>query len=415
VRKLFVLLGLGLVVLAASCETLNIGNGNPIKGPANVQITVPANIVAGGTGTFSATWQGGIGATTVTWDFNAAVTADPAPTANATPPATATVTFVGSTTAATAGTLTVTVTDSNGQSATGTATFSVPLIPNVAPTITLAANNAACTVTATVHDDDGDDVTVEATTVAAAFNSNTGVQTISGDGTHDFSFSALDVLAGGTGDITFTATDTFNNVVTATTTLTCAGITLAADTIYAIPTASSIAAGSNETIVVATGVPANPFQYLTGTRVTIDQSSGALYVGGTAAAGGTADVPGSFNAGAVGGTAGDVDGFWTCMAPASFLLPPDNFIQRSDAGGGLYGFDFNLTPLGGADVTTCEGALFNFQLQVPNAGTYTLGFQDVNTVSRTYYQDGNQTPDYFWGDFSNNHVADGAPNSFTVN
>jgi hypothetical protein len=283
--------------------------------------------------------------------------------------------------------------------------------------VSSTADNTACTVTVTVADPDNDDVTVAVTTLPAAFGTAAPAnQTVTGgNGDVTFSFSAADLFAGANGDIVFTATTPADATgVTTTATLNCAGITLDADTIYAIPTTGSIAAGDKVTIVVATGVPANPFQYLTGARVTIDQGSGALYVGGTAAAGGTADVPGSFNAGAVGGAAGDVDGFWTCMAPGGgFLLPPDNFIQRSDAGGGLYGFDFNVTPLGGSDVTTCEGALFNFQLEIPNPGTYTLGFQDVNVVSRTYYQDGNQTPDYFWGDFSNNHA--GVPNSVTVN
>jgi len=110
-----------------------------------------------------------------------------------------------------------------------------------------------------------------------------------------------------------------------------------------------------------------------------------------------------------------VDGFWSNMSGISngdFLLAPDSFYSPVDAGGGLTGLDFNVTPLGGSDVATGSGALFNFGATFTTPGTYTLGFQQTNVVNRTYYQDANQAPDYFWGDITNSHA--GIPNSITV-
>jgi len=424
VRKLFVLLGLGLIVLASSCETLNIGPGGHIPerfsllGVTLSPAEPTGGYLAGTTVTATITFQG------VTAPFNFTLAF---PNGGATP---ATQTVAGANGTATATftidsfllvddadgkdiAFTVTGTDGAGSSGSVNGTFHVKGIPNQAPTITTAFNAADCSVTATVSDADaGDNVTITATTVPAALTTPDPQTVAGGNGTATFTFGAAYLLAGGSGTVTFTASDTQASA-TSDVTVTCDPIVLAADTIYAIPLQTTINAGDRVRIVVATGDPASPFQYLTGTRVTISDTAGALYVGGDAAFGGTADIPGSFNTGAVGGTG--VDGFWTAMNPSGFLAAPDNFIRRSDAGGGLHGFDFNVTPLGGSDVTTGSGELFNFELEIPNAGVYQLGFQDVNLVSRTYYQDGNQAPDYFWSDFSNDHAADGVPNTITVN
>jgi hypothetical protein len=412
-----------LIILAASCETLNVGTQ---PDPNRFQITGvtfnPAGpFTAGDTVTATINFTGVSGPFSFTATFSDCVT-----------PATQTVTAPNG---ATSATLTFTLDsflvadDADGKDCTVTVngsdalgslggpvsgTFHVDGIPDQFTVITAAAT-ADCEITVTVADADNEDVTVTATTVDPAVTSNTGATVVAGgNGTATFNFSAADLLAGGTGSVTFTATTAADTTgQTASATVTCPAIALAADTLYAIPLQTNVNAGDRVRVVVATGDPANPFQYLTGARVTIEQGADALYVGGTGAAGGTGDVPGSFNVGAVGGQAADVDGFWTNMNPTGFLLAPDNFIQRSDAGGGLHGIDFNVTPLGGSDVTTGEGELFNFELEMTNAGTWTLGFQDVNVVSRTYYQDGNQAPDYFWGDITNNHA--GVPNSITVN
>ena len=134
------------------------------------------------------------------------------------------------------------------------------------------------------------------------------------------------------------------------------------------------------TIVVATGIPANPFQFMNGVGLVVED--GADYAAN------------SFNVGSVGGAADDVDGIWTDMAPTGFLLAPDNFITKKDLGGGTGRIDFNITPLGGSDVTTADGELFNFEMEFSAAGSYTITFQE-----------------FLWGDISNSAVA----NTITVN
>ena len=75
----------------------------------------------------------------------------------------------------------------------------------------------------------------------------------------------------------------------------------------------------------------------------------------------------------------------------------------SDAGDGFVALDFNVTPLGAEDTQRAWGPLFNFQVTFDNPGRWQLGFQQENVVSRTYYQNRDQTPDFFWGDISNDH------------
>jgi hypothetical protein len=156
------------------------------------------------------------------------------------------------------------------------------------------------------------------------------------------------------------------------------------------------------TVVVATGVPANPFQYLTGCRLCAPTESNMDYVAGT------------FNVGAPGGAVTGIDGFWTAMNPTGTppFLNPSDFLARSDTGDGRWGIDVNVTPVGGSEVTNASGALFNIGVSFGAAGTWPLTFQQTETVNRTYYQDANQTPDYFWSDISNDHP--GIPNSVVV-
>jgi len=286
-------------------------------------------------------------------------------------------------------------TDGGGLTTQTYGSFRVVGIPDAPPTLSTTFDPATCTVTATATDPDGDDVTVSATTVPAGLTTPPA-QTLHGagiggvtSGSLTFQFSATDVLSGGTGDVTFTSDDGFGSTGTSTVTVSCPPFPLAPDTLYAIPLQDTVAVGDPVTIVVATGVPAGPFYYMTGARVTAPQASGFDY------------VPNSFNAGTPGGAAGDVDGLWTCMAPSSFLLPPDFYLGRSDAGNGLYGIEFNVTPLDGSDVTTCSGALFNFQATFTTPGTYHLGIQQADIVNRTYYNDATLTNDRFWSDISN--------------
>jgi len=412
VRKLFLLLGLGLFVLASSCKTQNVGI--PIN-PNRFQITgvtFSTNTpVAGSDVTATINFQG------VSGPFNFTVTFD-----NGVTPAVQTVTVPnGATSASLTFTLdpflavttpskvihvTVTGTDANGSvGGPVTGQFTVTGIPDQAPVIDSAVFNAANnTVTVTAHDPDNDPVTITATTVPAGLTTGAAQTIASGSGTVDFVFSASDIIAGGTGTVTFTADDGKGQTDTADVTVTIAPFVPAADTLYAVPLSSTVAVGDPVTIDVLTGDPANPFQYMTGVRVTFPTAAGVSY------------VKNSFNVGNPGGDADAVDGFWTAMNPSGFLLAPDSFYSvtddTQDGDPAIEAIDFNVTPLGGSDVTTGSGALFNFQVKFATAGTYALGFQQVFTVNRTYYQDVNQAPDYFWGDITNNHA--GVPNTVTV-
>jgi hypothetical protein len=172
-----------------------------------------------------------------------------------------------------------------------------------------------------------------------------------------------------------------------------------ADTLYAIPMQTRVAAGEPVTIVVMTGELANPVLYFPGVRIVTETASGFDYVSN------------SFNIGAIGGGSGQPDGAWRAGA---FLMTPDDFYRVVDAGDELSALDFMLIPVGGgaASFGNFSGALFNFQATFTRPGTYKLGFQSFNVVNRTYYQDHNLAPDFFWSDITNDHPA--LPNSVTV-
>jgi hypothetical protein len=394
----------------ASCETLNIGGKNipdrfTITG-VTLSPTAPAGgYVAGTQVTATIAYQGVTPPFTFVLSF---------PNGGATP---ATQTVIGNNGTATA-TFTIdsflladeadgkdiafTVEGSDGSGVEGdfSGTFHVVGIPNQPPVINSATVNGT-TVTVDATDLDNEDITVTFSATGGLSGSPTSAVIAGGSGTAVFNFSGDDLFGGNTGDVTFTATDPANATDTETVSVSTPSIVLAADTLYAIPLSGTAAVGAPVRVVVASGDPANPFFYMTGVRLTADQGANFNYVAN------------SFNVGAVGGAAGDPDGIWTDQGATNFLLAPDNFIQRSDAGGGLHGIDFNVTPLDGSDMAAGEGELFNIEVTFGAAGTWQLGFQDVNVVNRTYYQDSNQAPDYFWGDITNNHA--GVPNSVTVN
>jgi len=71
-----------------------------------------------------------------------------------------------------------------------------------------------------------------------------------------------------------------------------------------------------------------------------------------------------------------------------------------------------LFPLDGHEVLGAQGAICNFYVTFSSAGSWHLSFQQTDVVNRTYYQDQNQAPDYFWSDISNS--TPGIPNTVTV-
>lgn len=393
-KKLFVMVALGLLVLAASCDTKNIGNTPfPTRGPI-VTVSVPAGMNGGADAVWTVTWVSGTAPFTITMNMGGGATPNTFTQAGVTSPFTHTFTMVNpSLTDNATYNYTVTVTDGQGLGRDWTGSYTVGPTLNQPPTV--SATYAAGVVTATVGDPDGDALTVTSAatgtlTVAPASQNATAPYAAL-----TFSVSA-DLLAGGTGDVTITVDDSHNAPVSDTVAgITIAGFTPAADTLYAIPTANASSVGTPVTVVILTGNTANNFLYMNGVGVTVQgavdaanafiQASGAYYEAN------------SFNVGAPGGARDASDGIWAALGSTSFILAPDNLMNRgTDIGGGRVRLDFNVTPLDGTQSNSTSGALFNFGLNFGVAGTYTLGFEEFNVVKRTYYSDAGAT-EYNWG------------------
>lgn len=406
-KKLFVLVAVGLLILAASCDTKNIGNQMPTRGPVPT-VTVPAGMNGGEDATWSVSWIGGTPGFTVTWNFGGGA-ANVGPIA-ATSPNTQVATMINPSTDNDATyTYTVTVTDAQGLSGTATGSYTVGPTLNQDPEIT-AVDYTEPTLTVTVSDPEGDDVTVTLSAVAGLSSAPASVVVAGGAGDAVFNFSADDLFAGGNGTVTITADDGNGGTDTADQAVTVAPLVLADDTIYVLPLTHSAGTGDPVTFVCATGTMPNPFQFLNGVGVIIEEDA--------------AYVANSFNVGPIGGAAGDVDGaIWTAVGPTGFLLA-DNLIQATASAGtnaipaGRERWGFNVTGLGGSDVNNGKGILFNFQFTFSAAGDKAVGLQDVDGVNRTYYSDGLST-EYLWGtlmaDPDGNLNVTGVDNTITVN
>jgi hypothetical protein len=213
-----------------------------------------------------------------------------------------------------------------------------------------------------------------------------------------FSFFNRDPAVAAAGSMAIEVADGFGASAHAQFTLHLPSYILAPDTLYAMPAQRRVKVGEPVIVVVATGVPAHPFQFLNGVGLTTDSDA--------------EKVANTFNAGAIGGQGYTIDGLWATMNPHTFLLPPDNlWPMPTDIGDGRERWDYNLTPMGGHDVTAASGALFNYQFTFSTPGVKTFGFQEFSGVPRTYYSDKSAT-DYSWSDITNDH--EGIPNSVEV-
>jgi len=225
-----------------------------------------------------------------------------------------------------------------------------------------------------------------------------------GEAVAEFYVYAEDVLAGAAGQIEVKVEDpnlVYIGYLLQSLEVTIDPIALGEGALAAIPQRRHVTADQTALVVVACGdFPADkPFQYLNGVGVTVDQ--GAEY------------VVNSLNYGTRGGLRADRDGIWVDVACVSFL-EGDILIQENDIGGGRVRIDFNVTPIGGHEVTT-GGALLNLALSFSEPGTYTLGFEEFHDVKRTYYSDGEadgETTEFYWADISNDYP--GVPNSIIV-
>jgi hypothetical protein len=392
-----------MVLLATGCsETQNVGT---VALPTwdtvssfSVAVTVPGNARSGQAGNFSVNITGGTGPFEVTYAFDDCVTPRTT-TRNITGRSDVLSVTFDEVDADTECTLVVTVEDANNRTGTRTRTFTLRPAgaADTAPTITsVTFDNDTCVATVTASDAEGDDVTINATAPAGT-TVDAASKPLGAGGTVTFTFASADPFAAATGNASFTATANGLTSAASTTAINCPALELEADTLYAIPLDTTVAVGEPVRIVFATGELPNPFQFLAGLRVIVDEDAGIEY------------VPDSINAGAPGGAADDPDGIWADMNMTGFLLPQN--IVPSNVGG-FTAYDFNITPLGGEDLTDASGALFNAEFTFDAAGTWQLGFQENETVDRTYYQDQNTTPNYFWGDITNLHA--GVPSAITV-
>ncbi|MBN2082180.1 hypothetical protein JW859_08220 [bacterium] len=396
-KKLFVLVAALVLILAASCDTKNIGTGGPLMGP-QVTVTVPTGMFGAQDATWTVTWTDSTAPYAITMNMGGGTTAN-VPATTATSPFTQVFTMVNaSQTDDATYTYTVTVTDGNGNAGTATATYTVGPLQNQDPTID-SVTYTAPTLTVNVSDPDaGDTLTVtvtEPTGLAADTTSRVASQV---SGSAAFTWSATDIIAGGSGDTTITVDDGNGGTDSTSQTIAIAAIVIPAGALAAVPATTAATTADTVTIVVIAGDFSNNFQYMNGAGVTVE--SGGAYVDGT------------LNVGAPGGEQKFVDGVWAGMssAPNSFLLPDDFMIQENAIDGGLVRIDFNVTPIGGANVTS-GGALFNFGMSFGAAGTYTLGFEEFRDVKRTYFSDTDST-EYYWDDITNNYTD--VPNSITV-
>lgn len=386
------LLAAGLLMLSTGCNIFWIHSG--VSAP-QLSVTVPTGMAGGVDASWSVSWTGGTAPYTIELDLGGGATANVAAGTAATSPYSHVFTMVNASLTDSANyTYTIRVTDNEDRVGTATAQYTVGPLANRPPVIDDAVyTELTRTLVVTVSDpDDGETLTVSVTepdglTVDEA--SKTAAAT--GPLSASFVWSADDIFAGASGTCTVTVTDENDATDTEDVPISVAAVgPVLADTLFAVPLQTSVAVDEPVTVVVVTGVPANPFQYMNGVGLTMESDA--------------EKVANSFNIGLPGGAAGDADGFWTAMAPAGgFLLPPDNFILNADIGGGRERWDFNVTPIGGSDQTTASGALFNYQFSFASAGSKTFGFQEVSGVNRTYYSDAANT-EYFWGDVTNTGV-----------
>ena len=411
-RVLIAILMLCSLSLGGCRDTLNVGRGDFINyGPSINAFTVspadPAGLFGGESATFSASFHSGTAPYTISIDFGGAASPNLDWTP-ATSPFSSTVALVDLQRAQDF-TATFRVTDALGFTANPrTLTFNVGATRNKPPVLTLAV--AGNIVSASITDPDSSEVTVTLDSVSSGLSGRPASQRIEGgNGSADFSFSAVEILAGAVGTATFTADDRDGGTDTETSgTITVQPVVLPDDGLAAIPLATEASTEDSVKVVIASGPMANPFQFMTG--VSIIFPPGCSYSGNSYDYGAPVRDDSGLNP-VEDKDQETVDGIWTLVNPVSgFLGVGDNLlVPDTDLPApfeGMSAIDFNITPLNGTDAPAgSSGILFNFDLEFSAAGTYKLGFLLFDEINRTYYQDGQQAV-YQWGDLSNATTQD---------
>jgi len=212
--------------------------------------------------------------------------------------------------------------------------------------------------------------------------------------------SAADPLAGASGEVQLQVTDGIGAQGGTTLHVAIAPVTLAADTLYAIPLQKTVRVGEPVTVLLATGPTAHPFEYMNGVGLTMPGDGAYIWD--------------TLNYGAVGGQILSPDGIWPSLDPTGgFLLIEDgnDFPEGTDLQNGLNRWDFSISPLGAHALTGAQGALLNAKFKFTTPGVKTFGFQQLQGVKRTYYSD--ETQEYYWGNIANDGSG-GIANSVLV-
>ncbi|MBN2082231.1 S8 family serine peptidase [bacterium] len=207
-------------------------------------------------------------------------------------------------------------------------------------------------------------------------------------------------LTGITDVTTITVTDNTGLFSQTTARLTMPGISLAYNTLYAIPLQTTAEINEPVTILVASGAPSESFNAMNGVALTVE--SNATY------------VPDSFNVGDVGGERWEPDGFWLAMPDCELFGPDDFSISPTALDNGRVFFNgLSIFPVDQTAVAGFSGVLFNLQLVFSETGSYHLGFlqQHLLGVKYTYFTN-TLGQECFWNDIDNRH--DGIPYSIDV-
>jgi hypothetical protein len=391
----------GLVLLLlAGCVSNALDASDP-PGPGDpptpmVELLVNATWQEGETATLTLSWIGGTGPCTIRVDMGGGTVEEVPADIPAQSPFTQTFTLLEGT-----WTYTATVFGADGAPGTATGTYDVgPALSTAAidrvwqigPTLYVQASSSTPgdTITVTVTEPPG--LTVDASSKAAAQTSGTAV----------FHWTATDIVAGGSGETTITATNGGGATDTATATIeiTPPGPVLEG-MLVAMPTSASALAGEPVTIVVIGGpLPANaPFRHMNGVAVSFDHRPSDFT---------------NFNIGAPGGDRWHADGIWAAVQPNGFTTGWEWWPYIRDAGGGSWQLDFSLFTLEGA--ASCGGgALFSFDVVFDTPGEVHVGLAAPiiwghEYPAPTYSDDEDAINEHVWLDYSNEYV----PNTITV-
>lgn len=293
---------LALALLTALLSSTCAGRAHP--GPANVgwppTVTLagpPTGLRAGDSATFSAVWAGGTAPFTLAWDFGGG--AAPNAASEQTAGSSAGQTVILSSSAGGTFVITVTVTDVWQLPGQDTASYSygpAPPVPNAGPHLQLISGAGTDTITLRATNADGDDITIYATAPVGMNITSPPSAVVESGGTATFNFAGDDMFTPEGGDAGFSAFDGHSPSPVLAVQVQ-AGYALLPDTLYAIPLKTHAAVGEPVRIVVATGVPAHPFQFVKGVRVTVPVGTEYVWPGH------------NFNIGAPGGSIAEADGY----------------------------------------------------------------------------------------------------------